>query len=370
MSKLKTRKRKLKKLWKFIVGQWNWIIAHLLKYFTVRQVALLDSALCNRQLRPHWLQTLSTINISGGATWTTKVTPAFIKWIELKCLRFEGFAIHYYSRPDLADAISLLLNYLGTNCPQLQYFIIDNIEIETLRVNHCDINNFVSGCRNLIECRISLTKNDWLKLLEVFGTQRSLIKRVYIRNYFSEIVPNEEETSKILGLFSQGCPQLEVFALEHEEDFLPADGISHLVTNCPFLTELELHISDESAVEIGKSKCLKILDSSYISEVGLKAIVTASAGKLLESICCVFKTEEDIWDIYRPIADNCPNISVLRISGTLAAELPWQDAAYLMKKCQKLKEYSGPWEDEFSECTFYNSQQGPLLIGPYIWIYV
>lgn len=343
----------------------SWFVLHLLDYLTLGEVTCIDSALCNRELRRLWLACVGKFHFSACVC----LTNSLLSWIVRKSLHFckliepdeeydEDRNLISNHRSLSYEEVSELLRHLGTECPQLQY--VDVPRVKTFRTGKiCNIDTFVGGCKNLRQCNVSMKLNDWLRLLETFGRQRSWIKGVYIyhlRTDWYANSPTEEEATEIINtlrLFAHGCPQLEEFYLKNL--YLPAEGINHLVTNCPLISSLSLiDVPWDSAVEVGKLKYLKTLMVDNTHEMKIEPILKGNAGKSLQKLVmeiytqpCGYEDRDDQFRLFDLLVDTCPNLRIFR-SYTLAPndDITVKDVRYFVERCPKLIHYSGTHGDE------------------------
>lgn len=233
------------------------------------------------------------------------------------------------------------LLHLGMNCPQLEVFSINQLELNS---DHIEI--FTKGCTKLKKFEVCCDIYDLElrdKLIECFGLYCSLLEElILIDDSGGEVGDVLHFQDSSIESFAIGCPLLHTLHINHILA-LTAVGMKHLVDNCLQLKDIQLSSSQvfEGVLhELGKCKNLVNLNLSScegVTDEGIDALVKGN-GKNLKTL--VISHIQALTDLsLSSIGVHCPNLTEICL-GCPTDQITLVGLIRLVQKCSKLSKFT------------------------------
>lgn len=321
----------------------DWFYSLLFQYLNFKDIAKFDLAVCNRKLRPQWLQSLGkyTSSASFQVFYNVNWSDSFISWIIQRNLYFDELAIEQgYHRISYDGMCRLAQHCSNLNALKLSYYS---------NIKDCErFQCLASGCNKLK--RLEILKHSPLNDSEyaLLGACVHLESiKIVIVGYILDSLPIKikqflKDKQKLKALEIQyncgsdfllelgvNCPQLEHLSIDSLVQTSAAD-IEHFLQVCRYLKTLELWFpfgegssitTDELMVSLGKHCPL------------LESLVLKDSRKLSTSFVLATVSETS----WKSFAQGCPLLKTFHIDFT---RIPSVGVKHLVYHCSKLADIS------------------------------
>ena len=310
----------------------DWFLQLLLQYLSLKDIARLDSAICNSNGRPQWLESLQKY-ISLESLINLAWSDAVINWIILKHIHFEELIITKTYLKISNDG----MYRLAQQCPNLERL---TIKYDIPMVDDNRLQYLTAMCYKLktIKLRdgfiLSLDDCVWLDACE------------QLESIQIDICESPSSSANIKALTLKNKKKLKIL---HISTGLINSVFLKLGTNCPLLEHLNINLPKDTLaahIEVFTQGCTKLktlevcdkyntIDSPFDFENKLMDGLGKNC-PLLENLC-IRSSVRPIGDIseaaLKSLAQGCPLLQGLHI---LRARIPSAGVKHLIDHCSML----------------------------------
>ena len=304
----------------------EWFLSILLSYLNMREIIVLDSAICNSFDRKLWLVCIAKdfgsvatriqpyLTRNGTVTWCSKrrvkfsclkldikrrscpITTEGVSLLAMCCVNMTEFQFLTVSDPTYVHLTRNLLSQLGATCSKLKKIHIDspptsgraitaltaqNCDLEEIRIDDCECLN--DACLSLIAENCHKLRIIWFKRMERF-TDQGIAALVSANHNLEEVWMDECEllTDASLVALAANCHKLKVLSIV-EADRITDEGLKAVMSSNHDLEKIFLRscdFTDVSLIAIAEN-CHKVrwigLDRMRgVTDQGISALVSAN----------------------------------------------------------------------------------------------